>query len=191
MKNILLILLLIAFSFLSPAWAQVEPDHGHQVSKKIEALAKNYDLDSDIGYFQALSALEEEQRLHQGVAVKANFTRFLENPDKYLALLTKKYLFRTDHSERWFNSFAEAAEYAKKGDWSSCEIAAGKGLIEKPDEPVLIFLQAVAHKKLNQNKLSLSDLNHLCSIKENRKIDPDWNKYREQEEREFFDFLLI
>lgn len=159
-----------------------------ETAKLTKNLSLHCNVNSEEGYYQAVATLEKK---HAGVQVETTLKKFLENPDKYLTLLTKKYLFRTEHSAHWFDKFAEAAEYAKKSDWKSCELAATKGLNEKADEPVLIFLRAVAHKKLNKNTESLSDLSYLCSVKANRNIDQDWNKHYEPEEREFFDFLLI
>lgn len=192
LKIICMVLLFVMYCGLAVRAEEPHPislnRRDDEVTSKVKSLAKTFDLNSDVGYFQALSTLEKE---NPDGLVEVNIKGFLENSENRLSLLTKKYLFRTEHSENWVNLLADASESAKKEDWKSCEVSATKGLREKQDAPVFIFLRAVARKKLNENELSLTDLDYLYLVRKSRKWDPDWNKYRGQEEREFFNFLMI
>lgn len=180
---ILILGLSLCCGYVDAAEQSSKPDY----AIKTQSITKT-SVDSDEAFLKALSAMETK---NQGADVEANFKRFLENPDKYLSLLTKKYLFNVEHSPAWRNEFGAAAEYAKKNDWKSCRLAATMGLNYKADEPVLFFLRAIAHKKLNENELSIADLEGLYTVKSQRKDIQDHNKYYESEERDFFNFLLI
>lgn len=185
-------LLLIAFSSVSPALSQgteiVKDANMVQFEPGYVSHPAKSSVESDMAFFKALSTLESK---NQGSGVEENFKKFIENPDKYLALLTKKYLFTVDHSPVWIIEFGAAAECAKKSDWNSCRLAATTGIDDKADEPVLFFLRAIAYKKLNKNELSFADLERLYAIKSRRKDIQDHNKYYQPEERDFFNFLLI
>lgn len=178
--------ILVLFIFCGYASAAEQPsrsDYPITVQTHVK-----YNVESDDAFFKALSTLESE---NHGSGVEENFKKFLENPEKYLSLLTKKYLFNVEHSPMWREEFGAAAESAKKNDWKSCSFAATKGLNYKADEPVLIFLRAIARKKLNENEQSIADLERLYTVKSQRKDIQDHNKFYEPEERDFFNFLLI
>lgn len=159
-----------------------------QLEEKAQSSVHQKDIAEEEGFYKALSALEAS---NPGTFVETNFKKFLEKPDLYLSFLTKKYLFNVMHAPMWSEEIGAASESAKKNDWKSCQLAATRGLAEKADVPVLLFLRAIAEKKLNENKLCLSDLERLYAIKSKKDLNKNINSSDNPEEKEFFDFLLL
>ena len=184
-RQSVIFILFLSF-FCGSVQAAEQSSHLNSVSKSDPIVTSN--VDSEEAFFGALSALETE---NQNAGVEGNFKKFIADPDKYLNLMSKKYLFRTEHSPSWLNNFCVAAEFAKKRDWKASEKAATEGLKYKPEEPALIFLRAVAFKELNSNALSLVELKRLYVAKSKKEFPKDWNKFYEPDEREFFNFLML
>lgn len=161
----------------------IDPD-----TAKIQSLTKEYDINTNDGFYKAVSALEAESSSTQ---IETCFKKFYEQPDMYLSMLQEKYRFTPDHAAYWAIQVCNSCEAARIADWQTCSIEATAGLKSEPATPILLFIRALAHKKRDENLPALNDLVSFRRVKENLQDRKTYNQNYPEETRKFFDFLLF